>query len=78
MIQSIHTPVYDAVDLTSFYKESIVEELKSKTDEELASMFNMLSSTISKQTIMLNSLPEFTKKEDTYHRQILEIRKQFK
>ena len=78
MIQSIHTPVYDAVDLTSFYKESIVEELKAKTDEELASMFNMLSSTISKQTIMLNSLPEFTKKEDTYHRQILEIRKQFK
>jgi hypothetical protein len=78
IIQAVHGPIYDAVDLSIFYKENILKELESKTNNELETMFNLLASTISNQSAILNSLPEFLKKEDDYHKKILEIRKQIK
>lgn len=77
VVEHIHTPIYDAVDLVQFYKDSILTELAAVTDEELCKMFNVLSSSICSHTGILSLLPLFTKREDEYHEQILKIRKKF-
>lgn len=78
VIAATHYPIYDAVDLSQFYKTGVRQQLNSMSDKDLALLFNQLSSIISSQMDMLTSLEEFHKKETDYHNQILEIRKSIK
>jgi hypothetical protein len=75
IIQAVHTPMYDAAELSQYYKVAIREELNRKSDEALKTMFATFSSTICAQQNLLTTLKEFHKSETIYHEEILTIRK---
>lgn len=78
VIAATHYPVYDTVDLAKFYKAGVRQQLNSMSDQDLITWFNQISATICAQNHLLNNLSEFYEKEDRYHKNILEIRKNIK
>jgi len=75
IINAVRSPIDNAIALSKFYKPGIRTELNNRSDEELAILFNQLSSTICQQTYLLDNLTDFLEKEDRYHQQIIEVRK---
>jgi hypothetical protein len=75
IINAVRSPIDNAIALSKFYKPGIRTELNNRSDEELAILFNQLSSTICQQTYLLDNLTDFLEKEDRYYQQIIEVRK---
>ncbi len=75
IIEAVHSPIYDAEELSQIYRAAIRDELNRKSDEQIREMFVVLSSTICAQQILLTNLKEFHNSETKYHEEILEIRK---
>jgi hypothetical protein len=74
IINAVQSPVSRAIELSKFYKTEICAELNIRSDAELATLFDQLSSTICQQDYLLEDLIEFNEKETEYHEQIIAAR----
>jgi hypothetical protein len=66
LINAIHKPVKDAVQLSTIYKDGIRAELQAMSDDRLIKNLGILSQVICQRYDLLTEMKEFLEKETTY------------
>jgi predicted HAD superfamily hydrolase len=71
LVNAVHQPVQDAINLKQFYSDAIRKELNNKSDEFLHSVFRYLSQQICARLDLATAIPNFIERENQYHQEII-------
>ena len=66
IVDAIHSPVYNAIKLSSIYKDAIRSELDDLTADQLVEFFKYCTSSLCARTDLYNLLDDFVNQETTY------------